>query len=396
MQNNDYAGLSRKFDLLFPQVKELVEQTEQFYEKQYFTQEANPNNKLTNVRRLGIIVPNKADDGLTLPRLYFKKETDKTNPLFYVISTPNDEVVVYVGSNLDTFDDKEVYSVSAFTGGVVPPTESRRAYEIYLSILAAVRHYRYCVVYEIQTGYENIEIHTHRGITLCNNVFGDTVKHFLKSVDPESNTMAKSDVPHPYTDKIWKYVSAFKTMVENGITKESEPESTKKQEITIEYYGDDITFRFKNRVYLMTDEEMEMKEANKFEKLIPTSAKILCQTGDTVYDKYTSYISHKIKNDGKVDEKTARRLIKLQNEFTSFERSIIDIDGGDKHIEYGNIYLGDLEHTVTSYRLFNDGSGSRITVNLGKSPTLSDISLIACGIIDLFDLDTKTKVILDI
>ena len=187
-------------------------------------------------------------------------------------------------------------------------------------------------------------------------------------------------------------------MIENGLVDKLEmrPQPIDNQEIIVEYYGDDITFRFKNKVSLMTDEEYGIKKTTELEKFVPTSAKILCQTGDTVYDKYTSYIAHKIKDDGKVDEKTAIRLNKLQNEFTSFERSIIDLAGGDKHIEYGNIYLGDLKHEVNSYRLFNDGTDSRITVNLGKSPTLSDISLIACGIIDLFDLDTKTKVIFDI
>ena len=197
-------------------------------------------------------------------------------------------------------------------------------------------------------------------------------------------------------EEIWSAVSTFKGMIKNGLVDKLEmrPQPTDNQEIIVEYYGDDIMFRFKNKVSLMTDEEYGIKKTTELEKFVPTSAKILCQTGDTVYDKYTSYIAHKIKEDGKVDEKTTRRLIKLQSEFTSFERSIIDLGGGDKHIEYGNIYLGDLKHAVTSYRLFNDGTDSRITVNIGKSPTLAEIRLIICGIKDLFDLDPETKVIL--
>lgn len=414
MQKQDYAGLSRTFDAYFPHAKQLVEQTEIHHNKLFTQQEEQTYGfgiskvNLGQSRLIGTFEINNKDNDSVLPRLYFKKSAEGTNPYFYAITTPNLEIL-YVGSSLDDSKPKTTAaSISAITGGVVPFTESKQLYIVYLGILSAIKRYGYCKVYEIKTGYENIEMVGMDGVCMpkkdLSKCFAADTSFFLMSslkYVPVINhlIMQLDDNQKVRDDEIWDTVSTFKGMIRNGIVgkfEEKKQETAENQEITVEYRGDDITFRFKNKVSLMTDEECGIKKTNELEKFVPTSAKILCQTGDTVYDKYTSYIAHKMKEGGKVDEKTARRLIKLQSEFTSFERSIIDLGGGDKHIEYGNIYLGDLEHTVTSYRLFNDGSGSRITVNLGKSPTLTDISLIVCGIKDLFDLDAKTKVIFDI
>ena len=412
MQKQDYAGLSRTFDAYFPSVKQLVEQTEQFHNKQLVQSENTsyglsfPTINLDVARQVGTLEINLKDVECFLPRLYFKKMDDRTNPYFYVITTPDDGIL-YFGSSLEDAKPKSIVaSVSALTGGLAPVLETKQMYIAYLGLLSAVKKYGYCKVYELKTGYENIKLIDVKGkqipLRTKSEYLAPALSHqLMESLEAipiinQFTAQFMDDSQKVRDEEIWSAVSTFKGMIKNGLVDKLEmrPQPTDNQEIIVEYYGDDIMFRFKNKVSLMTDEEYGIKKTTELEKFVPTSAKILCQTGDTVYDKYTSYIAHKIKEDGKVDEKTTRRLIKLQSEFTSFERSIIDLGGGDKHIEYGNIYLGDLKHAVTSYRLFNDGTDSRITVNIGKSPTLAEIRLIICGIKDLFDLDPETKVIL--
>ena len=95
-----------------------------------------------------------------------------------------------------------------------------------------------------------------------------------------------------------------------------------------------------------------------------------------------------------IDTETEKKFAKLQKELTSFEQFINDICYDNPHIEYGNIYFGDLKHTIKSYRILSDVLGSRISIKLGMSPSLEKIKLIVDSIRDLFDLDPETKVIL--
>ena len=83
MQKQDYAGLSRTFDAYYPNVKRLVEETELFYQSSGLNWHLDK----TTVRLIGTFTINNNDKDATLPRLYFKKEAEKTNPYFYVIST---------------------------------------------------------------------------------------------------------------------------------------------------------------------------------------------------------------------------------------------------------------------------------------------------------------------
>lgn len=416
MQKQDYAGLSRTFDAYYPNVKQLVKETELFYQ----SSELNWHLDGTTVRFIGTFAINNNDKDATLPRLYFRKEAPRANPYFYVISTmePNSfEKIIHIGTSVETASPNSC-SVSALTGGVVPNIEKFRTYSTYLKIMSSVRKNGYCNVYEIPTGYENINIKGVNGLTIAKEAFAKQIFNFI-NCDRSGNRFnddfllsqeerAKKEAQNARDNKIWDAVTSFKTMVNtkpevlDALAKLSEPVMKKykddQQEITVEQNGDKITFNLKKRVIFISSEEERAKKDNELEKFIPTSAKILCQTGDTVYDKYTSYIVHKLNGGGKFDEETEKKFAKYQKRLAEFETFISDITDditdGDKWIEYGNIYFGNLRHIISGYRIFNDGTAPRISIRLGSSPSLEKINIIAVAIKDLFDLDPETKVIL--
>ena len=414
MQKQDYAGLSRTFDMYYPDVKPAVKETEQYYGTRNFNVHENPLLFSERANLIGTFQINRADTEATLPRLFFMKKTTKTNPYFYAVTIPTHsekgEPILYLGTSIDAASPNAC-SVSALTGGVTPYIEKCRTYSAYLKIMLAVKKYGSCNIYEIPTGYENIDIRGINGITFDREMFAKQI--FNHIVFEDNNSLSSEERPQKEAqttrdNKIWSAVVSFKTMVNTKpevldmLAKLNQPVTKKykddQQEITVEQNGNEITFKFKKRVILISSEEERVKKDNELEKLIPTSAKILCQTGDTVYDKYTSYIVHKLNGGGKIDEETEKKFAKCQKRLTEFETFISDItDGitnGDKWIEYGNIYLGNLKHIISGYRIFNDGTAPRISVRLGTSPSLEKINIIADAIKDLFDLDPETKVIL--
>ena len=414
MQKQDYAGLSRTFDMYYPDVKHAVKETEQYYGTRNFNVDENPLLFSERANLIGVFQINRADTEATLPRLFFMKKTTKTNPYFYAVTIPTHsekgEPILYLGTSIDAASPNAC-SVSALTGGVTPYIEKCRTYSAYLKIMLAVKKYGSCNIYEIPTGYENIDIRGINGITFDREMFAKQI--FNHIVFEDNNSLSSEERPQKEAqttrdNKIWSAVVSFKTMVNTKpevldmLAKLNQPVMKKykddQQEITVEQNGNEITFKFKKRVILISSEEERAKKDNELEKLIPTSAKILCQTGDTVYDKYTSYIVHKLNGGGKIDEETEKKFAKCQKRLTEFETFISDItDGitnGDKWIEYGNIYLGNLKHIISGYRIFNDGTAPRISVRLGTSPSLEKINIIADAIKDLFDLDPETKVIL--
>ena len=413
MQKQDYAGLSRTFDAYYPNVKRLVEETELFYQSSGLNWHLDE----TTVRFIGTFTINNNDKDATLPRLYFKKEAEKANPYFYVISTmePNSfEKIIHIGTSVETASPNSC-SVSALTGGVVPNIEKFRTYSTYLKIMSSVRKNGYCNVYEIPTGYENINIKGVNGLTIAKEAFAKQIFNFI-NCDRSGNRFnddfllsqeerAKKEIQNARDSKIWSAVVSFKTMVNTKpevldmLAKLNEPVMKKykddQQEITVEQNGNNITFRFKKRLLPISSEEYSVKKDNELEKFIPTSAKILCQTGDTVYDKYASYVSHKFKAGGTVNDEVEKKFTKLQKKLIAFEDFIGNINNGEKRIEYGNIYLGGITHTINgSYHTFNDGTDSRISITLTESPTLEKIKLIVDIIKDLFDLGPETKAIL--
>lgn len=417
MQKQDYAGLSRTFDMYYPDVKRLVEETEQFYDSTYTDTERWPLTDYDNVRPIGMFTLNKGDHDVTLPRLYFKKEAEMTNPAFYVITRPSlqdtQPRIIHIGTSVEAAMPYAC-SVSALTGGILPHTEKNRAFSTYLKIMSYVKKYGYCTVYELRTGYDDIRVKGINGTTFAKEAFSkqifnfvncdSTGKRFNDDFFLSQEEKAQKDMQNSRNNSIWDAVTSFKTMVNtkpeilDAMAKLGEPVLRKykddQQEITVEQNGDCITFRFKKRVLPISSEEYKIKKDNELDKFIPTSAKILCQTGDTVYDKYTSYVSHKLKVGETFDTETEKKFAKLQKKLDAFEQFINDISYDNPHIEYGNIYFGDLEHTIKSYRLFSDGLGSRISIKLGVSPSLEKINIIADIIKDFFDLDPETKVIL--
>ena len=122
MQKQDYAGLSRTFDMYYPDVKQLVKETEQFYDSNYTDTERWPLTDYDNVRLIGTFTLNKGDHDVTLPRLYFKKEAEMTNPSFYVIARPSpqdtQQRIIHIGTSVSDASQNSC-SVSALTGGVV-------------------------------------------------------------------------------------------------------------------------------------------------------------------------------------------------------------------------------------------------------------------------------------
>lgn len=411
MQKQDYAGLSRTFDMYYPDVKHLVKETEQYYDTRNFNVQENPLLFSERANLIGTFQINRADTEATLPRLFFMKKTTKTNPYFYAVTIPTHsekgEPILYLGTSIDVASPNAC-SVSALTGGVTPYIEKCRTYSAYLKIMLAVKKYGSCNVYEIPTGYEDIDIRGINGITFGREMFAKQIfNHIIfednNSLSSEERTQKESQTTRD--NKIWSAVVSFKTMVNTKpevldmLAKLSEPVMKKykddQQEITVEQNGNNITFRFKKRLLPISNEEYSAKKANELEKLIPTSAKILCQTGDTVYDKYASYVSHKFKAGETIDDEVEKKFTKLQKKLIAFEDFIGNINNGEKRIEYGNIYLRGIEHAVNGkYHTFYDNTDSRISITLTEAPTLEKIKLIADIIKDLFDLDPETKVIL--
>ena len=414
MQKQDYAGLSRTFDAYYPNVKRLVEETELFYQ----SSELNWHLDETTVRFIGTFTINNNDKDATIPRLYFKKEAEKANPYFYVISTMESdsfERIIHIGTSVEAASPNSC-SVSALTGGVVPNIEKFRTYSTYLKIMSSVRKNGYCNVYEIPTGYENINIKGINGLTISKEAFAKQIFNFI-NCDRSGNRFnddfllsqeerAKKEIQNARDSKIWDAVVSFKTMVNTKpellytMAKLSEPVMEKykdgQQEITVEQNGNDIIFRFKNHVDFITHEEHNENKYDELDKIIPASAKILCQTGDTVYEKYASYIAHKVKGCNESAKSPERYFSDKQEKLENFELKIINILGDkDLQVEYGNIYVGDLKHKARYISLYSDGTESKIAITTDKKPTLMDIQTLALSVEALFDLGrSETKVTL--
>lgn len=408
MQNNDYAGLSRTFDAYFPSVKQLVEQTEQFHNKQFVQSENTsyglsfPTINLEVARQVGTLEINLKDVECFLPRLYFKKMDDRTNPYFYVITTPDDGIL-YFGSSLEDAKPKSIVaSVSALTGGLIPVLETKQMYIVYLGLLSAIKKYGYCKVYELKTGYENIKLIDAKGkqipLRTKSEYLVPALSHqLMESLEAipiinQFTAQFMDDSQKVRDEEIWSAVSTFKGMIKNGLVDKLERklQPTDDQEITmitIYHHGDSLVFNFKYKVSVMSPEDCESSKESEFERFITPSAKILCQTGDTVYDKYTAYIAHKVKTDNKPNEQAARKFIKKQSDFSSFEQTVIDAFPDCRHIEYQNIYLGEIEHKIKNYRLLNNGGASRIIIDTKKMPDIASIRSVVCAIYNLFDLD---------
>lgn len=424
MQKQDYAGLSRTFDVYYPDVKQLVKETEQFYNSNYTDSETWRLTDYSNVRLIGMFTLNKNDYDLTLPRLYFKKKAEMTNPVFYIITSPSledtQERIIHIGTSVEAAAPYAC-SVSALTGGVVPNVDKLRGYSTYLKIMSYVKRYGYCTVYELQTGYDNIHIKGINGTTFTKETFAKQIFNF---VNCDKNGYKFNDDPFKISSqterfhwqeqntrngKIWDAVSSFKVVANAGPELlhtlnrlrgiDEGKDSNNEQEITITQDGlNNITFTFKNKVELLTPDELKFDKFVGLEKVITPSARILCQTGDTVYDKYTSYIAHKVKN-GANDQNVNPVPLK-QTALNEFEKTFCDLANPNGKIAYKNIFLGGLKHTeeLNRYHTISisaDNTNSAIEMDFGKKLSFSEVRTLTYAVEKLFDLDPdKTKVTL--
>lgn len=238
MQKQDYAGFSRTFDVFFPDVKQLVKETEEFYNKEVYDRNFYfiPEQTFGNEKYLGRLELNKNDADCTLPRFYFSKSeyASNFNPYFYLITTPKHEPI-YIGTSIDNTKQKSC-SISAMTGGLLPVIEKQEVYNAYLGILVAIKKYGYCEIYTIPTGYENTVIKNCSGEIMPKKEmftrdFNEQVFHYIRNdsafllycnTSSFNNDCFREDNGVFYeqkerNDKIWGAVSTFKGMVKNCV-----------------------------------------------------------------------------------------------------------------------------------------------------------------------------------
>lgn len=417
MQNNDYAGLSRTFDTYFPGVKTLVKQTEQFHNKQFEQAEnasfgmSMPTLNLEIARQIGLFELNTKDVECILPRLFFKKTDDRTNPYFYVITTP-DNGILFFGSSIEDAKPKSIVaSVSALTGGLVPVLETKQMYIVYLGLLSAIKKYGYCKVYELKTGYENIKLIDVKGkqipLRTKSEYLAPALSHqLMESLEAipiinQFTAQFMDDSQKVRDEEIWSAVSTFKGMIKNGLIgkEEKKPKKTKKHTIKVKQEDDRLTFFFDDEVELYSYDEFKDAMDEKMEKLVPTSAKILCQTGETVYDKYTSYIAKKVNETPK--KKPTRNVEEMGEFLYYFENMSANFFGHDIKIRYFNIHF--IGMPTDKHSKFYDGFSlgtlkyeePHIVIKNAKDITLEHIKKTAVILENLFELDPEeTDVIL--
>lgn len=410
MQNTNYLSLWQDFDAHFPYVKELVINAEQFYDKHFDSKKLETNGNqpfnLADKTLVGYFKIVEGTEEAVLPPLKFEKTSNLANPYFYLVVTPEDEII-YIGSSLDDVKPKSC-SVSALTGGILPKTNSKTAYKIYLGILSAVRKYGSCDVYQLNTGYENIKIKDLNGDFMTkkkvSREFAETVNAFIIASNieiPILNTPEYStgtiDIDET-REEIWKAVSVWGSIIGyklEAVTHRNELAAKKcneeGQEITITQDGlNNITFTFKNKVELLSPDEFKFDRLVGLEKVITPSARILCQTGDTVYEQYTSYIAHKVKNGAK--DQNVNPVPLKQTALYAFEKTFIEHSGANEQITFKNIFLGNLQHDpgLNSRSVMSDGGNSAIELDFGKTPSLKDIKDLTYALETLFGLDPNT------
>ena len=170
MLNNDFfAGLSSNFGSLYPDVKTLLDESKNFYYEIFATSLGYGPEEYENATLIGSLTIDEEEKDNILPALTYKvDDKSKKNPPFYLITNPNNELI-YAGTTFGVGG----FSVSALTGGVLPPTENQSAYDIYLGLRYAIGFFGYLKVYQVNTGYSTPKI---------KNQYGDLMN--LKKSDP--------------------------------------------------------------------------------------------------------------------------------------------------------------------------------------------------------------------
>ena len=170
MFNKDFfAGLSSNFGSLYPDVKTLLNESKKFYYEIFATSLGYGPEEYENATLIGNLTIDEDEKDNILPSLTYEvSDKHKKNPPFYLITNSNNELI-YAGT---TFGVAGV-SVSALTGGLLPPTENRDAYDIYLGLRYAIGFFGSLKVYQVNTGYS---------IPKIKNQYGDLMN--LKKSDP--------------------------------------------------------------------------------------------------------------------------------------------------------------------------------------------------------------------
>lgn len=389
------------FEGFFPQVKWLVKNSEQFYESQF---EELPNfgrpGKFDSGHQIGELLINKNDEGLLLPRLYFKKnEGEKTNPPFYAITTPDDDIL-YIGTSAPSFDKSVAsLSVSAMTGGVFPPVDTKDAYFPYLGVMFATKKFGKCKVYSLDTGYENINVHDQYDYDLTKYikklVAGPIYESLYNSVCylelPCINKSLSDNKTMNGVNEIWKYVSAFKTICNGEIVQPNEKKEDK-QIITLIPIADGLKISFSKKVKFENDysplsdkfvashveQASKLMNDEKFWKNVETSVNTLNPS------KVMAYFDEQYKEHPVPGEDTRVPIIReatstKQNEF---EKKIKKASSGNVSFRYVNI------PGSKGSRVLFDGGNSYIEI-YGEcaNPTLFEMQEILEAVTTAFGID---------
>lgn len=396
--------LCRAFEEYFPQVKSLTEEIQESYNKAFDKIESNEKSLNPRLKLIGTInltspfeISGEEENSSTLPTLKFLKTSQKSNPPFYLITGINREIL-YIGTSESTDDDSILsQSVSAITGGILPITETKQACSLYLGLMCAVKRYGMCYVYEIPTGLEDIKItdqHSNDITKDARMVFARVIyKNLLGSHKEKYGKLPPLNAGVPLfasIHKIWKCVSAFKTMVENGLVKTEKKES--KQTITIipTGYGLKIGFskkvKFENNYLPLSDNFVasHLKQASKLMKNEKFWGQVEKSASTLDHGKVNEYFKNQYKEYTIPGEDTRVPIIReakptKQNEF---EKKIKEIFAKPLSITYFNIF-----GTEASSMLIDNGDSSIEIYGKCGNPSFSEIQEIIKSVTDAFGID---------
>lgn len=302
MENNFYSGLSRTFEAYFPQVKESVKQTIEFFNAETFTlptpkvddeQSAfvsdyipRRNGPKKHASKLvGKFTIEDGDEENILPKLKYEVQSGcGKNPTFYLVTTPLDDVI-YIGTT-ETGKRKKSVSASTLTGGLLPPHDNRDAYCAYLGIMSVVKKFGHALVYEVDTQYSNTFLDQYGCKTkiyptniiidnIINELYdaaernGSLMISSMPGCDEETSVQAKTSI------SIWNSVKSFFNMYKNGaLNVKGNPSNG--EEIKVAVRGDRFSMVFSSNFMHEIMKKKKEKEDNKIKGLISEKVIGLC------------------------------------------------------------------------------------------------------------------------
>jgi len=302
MENNFYSGLSRTFEAYFPQVKESVKQTIEFFnaetfvlptpkvddEQSAFVSDYIPrrNGRKKHVSKLvGKFTIEDGDEENILPKLKYEVQSGcGKNPTFYLVTTPLDDVI-YIGTT-ETGKRKKSVSASTLTGGLLPQHENRHAYCAYLGIMSVVKKFGHALVYEVDTQYSNTFLDQYGCKTkiyptniiidnIINELYdaaernGSLMISSMPGCDEETSVQAKTSI------SIWNSVKAFFNMYKNGaLNVKGNPSNG--EEIKVAVIGDYMSMEFSTNFSKKIQRMRKENEEDKINNLISEKVIGLC------------------------------------------------------------------------------------------------------------------------